>query len=97
MILYTTNILSLPILLLIWAIDLYLLAAGIRLILSRIPAASGASRGLGGFTDPVPGVVGSWLSAIRRKAVPAWLPWLLVGAVALILRQLLILLILRVH
>ena len=85
---------SLP--LIIQIIDLYLLLAGIRLILSHIPAAGDAGRGLGRITDPVAEVVRNWVSS-GRKPIPMWLSWLLVCIAGLMLRQLLILLILKTN
>ena len=97
MIIHTTNIIALPMILLIWAIDIYLLLAGIRLILRHIPAASGVCQGIAKFTDPVPDAIGRWLTSRRHKPVPTWLPWLLICIAAVLIRQLLILMVFGTH
>ncbi len=99
MIIYTTNILALPLILLVWAIDLYLLLAGIRLLLSRIRSSRTHSFCLviRRFTDPLPCAVRQWLSTRQTKPVPNWLPWLIVGAGAVLIRHILILIMFRTH
>ena len=90
MTIHYVHILALPVLLLIWSIDLWLLLASVRLILGWIPAAGRACQALSRLTDPVPQVVHGWLSRRRQKPVPAWLPWLIVTVSSLLLRHILI-------
>jgi hypothetical protein len=96
MIIYTTNILAGPVLLLVWGIDLFLLLAGIRVVLARISAASSICHSLQQVTDPLPNAIGRWIAARRREPAPRWLPWLIVALAALIVRQLLALLSLKI-
>ena len=88
MIIYTNNIFAGPLLLAVWAIDIYLLLVSLRLITAQIPSISksGFSRNLRQFTDPVIDVVRRKLTKYR---VP-WLPWLIVILSGLVIRQVLI-------
>ena len=94
MIIFTTNmsIFALPFLLAIWAMDLYLLLASIRLILPRISGdrPSRWCMTLRQFTDPIPEAIGRWLSARGARSTPNWLPWVIVILGSLVLRHLLI-------
>ena len=94
MIIYTTNmsIFALPFLLAIWALDLYLILASIRLILPHIRGdrPSRWCMTLQSFTDPCPDALRRWLEARRSKPTPSWLPWLTVILGVLVLRHLLI-------
>ena len=79
MIIHTNNIFAGPLILLVWAIDLFLFLCMVRLFLSRISGdmAKRACAGLEGLTDPVPRAVQGWLSVVRKHPVPAWPPWVL--------------------
>jgi len=92
MIIYTTNILTAPLILAVWCIDLYLLLAAICFVLSRIDRTQTNSLRLTlqKFTDPMPEAVRRRLEARRSKPTPSWLPWLIVVLGCLVLRQLLI-------
>ena len=90
MTIHYVHILALPVLLLIWSIDLWLLLASVRLILGWIPAAGRACQALSRLTDPVPQVVHGWLSRRGHKPVPTWLLWLIVLLAALVVRHLLV-------
>lgn len=97
MIIHSLNILVFPALLVVWILDIYVLTIGIRLILSRIPAAGGVCQGLRRFTDPIPDAIGSWLTAKFHKPVRAWIPWVLVGLASLLIRHMLILIVFSAH
>ena len=92
MIVYTTNILALPLMLLIWIVELFLVISAIRLVLGHLNSvrAQGTCAALQRFTDPVPEAIHGWLSRRRQKPVPAWLPWLIVTVSSLLLRHILI-------
>ena len=92
MIIYTTNILALPLMLLIWIVELFLVLSAIRLALSHLSnvRAQGACTALQRYTDPVPEAIHGWLSRRWQKPVPAWLPWLIVIVSSLLLRHFLI-------
>ncbi len=81
-----------PVLWMIWLIDLYVLLCGARLILSRVPTAwaGQACLTLQRFTDPLPNAVGRRIARRSERPPAPWLPWLLVGLCALLLRSLLI-------
>ena len=98
MIIYNPNIFSiaaLPFWLLTWITEAYLFLATIRLILSRIPTASATCQRMSSFTDPAPNALRNWLSAKRSRPVPMWFSWLLVCILAVLVRQLLIVIIFR--
>jgi hypothetical protein len=81
MIIYTTNILAVPFMLLLWALDLYLFLLAIRLIVARLPRAwaQRALPVLQTFTDAVPQAVDRRLTKWRGRRVETWLPWVLGG------------------
>ena len=99
MIIHTTNIMTAPLILIIWTVDLYLFLACIRLILGRFVTtqANSVYPVLQGVVDPLPCALERWLSAWRGRSVPKWLPWLVVVIAVVLIRQLLILTVLRTH
>ena len=93
MVVHTTNILALPLLLVVWAIDAYLFLACIRLGCSLFKG-SGAGRlrtTLQPVTDPLPEAISRWLAWHLKKPLPLWLSWLLVFLLGMVLRQLILL------
>jgi uncharacterized protein YggT (Ycf19 family) len=80
MIIHTTNILAAPLVMLIWAIDVYLFLVCIRLLLGRIDTASAAKvcHGLRSITDPLPMAVQRAVAQRRGRPVPSWAAWLIV-------------------
>ena len=60
MIIHTTNVFAGPLILMIWAIDIYLLLASVRLITCQLQntCSSRFCRGLELLIDPVPEAVG---------------------------------------
>ena len=89
MIIYTNNIFAGPLLLAVWAVDIYLLLVSIRLIITQIPSISenDVSRYLRQLTDPVTDIVRRKLTKHRA---PSWLPWLIVILSGLVIRYVLI-------
>ena len=96
MIIYTTNIVAAPLLLTLWALDVYLFLTVVRLVLGRIrnPKVIRVSLALVPLTDPLPNALSHWLLARRSKPVPLWLPWAIVMVAVVVFRQLLALAIL---
>ena len=92
MIIRTTNILAGPLVIFIWAIDIYLFLACIRLILSRLPGTQNSRlcQGLKLFTDPIVQIAHSYLLKFSRESVPGWMPWLVVLSIGVIGRHVLI-------
>jgi uncharacterized protein YggT (Ycf19 family) len=85
MIIHTSNnILAGPLLLTVWALDVYVFLVCLRLFLSRFPgdAAAKACQGLQVITDPLPTAVGHAMARRCSRRVRAWVPWLLVLLVA---------------
>jgi len=92
---YTTSILALPVVILIWVLDTYLLMAAARHLLRRFSGnrAVRACRCLRQFTDPPAEAFRHWLQSRGDRAVPSWLPWLFVIAAVMVLRHVLIMII----
>jgi uncharacterized protein YggT (Ycf19 family) len=92
MMIYTTNVFAAPLIMVVWAIDVYVFMFSLRLLLSQLPSTldSRFCRGLGLFTDPVVETVRRWLFKYRRKPVANWMPCLTVVLAGLIVRHLLI-------
>ena len=95
MTIYTTSILALPIVILVWVLDTYLLMTAARHLLRRLSdkRAVRACRCLRQFTDPPAEAVRHWLRSRRDRAVPSWLPWLFVIAAVVVLRHVLVMII----
>ena len=89
MMVYTTNILAVPLVLLIWALDLYLFLAAARLLAGRFSGQKAAQlcSGLQPFTDPMPHAVERWIASRTRRSIPTWLPWGIVIVAAMFVRQ----------
>jgi hypothetical protein len=92
MIIYTTNILAIPLLLAVFLTDAYLLLACLRLTSAHLAgeAAQRVCQGLRAVTDPLPAAVGRLLGRGQAKTVPAWLPWLVVVSGVVIVRYVLL-------
>jgi len=91
MIVYRTSILALPIVILIWVLDTYLIMTAARHLLRRSSGdrAVRACSCLRHFTDPPAEAVRHWLLLRTARAVPSWLPWLFVITVVVVIRHLL--------
>jgi uncharacterized protein YggT (Ycf19 family) len=93
MIIHRLNLFAAPLLLVVWAIDVYLFLACIRLGCNLFKG-SGAARlrdTLRPVTDPLPEAISHRLSGHLRRPVPLWLSWLLVFLLGMVLKQLLLL------
>ena len=92
---YTTNILAVPLVLIIWAVDIYLLGLLARGILRYLPneRASQLHFCLKQFTEPPLRIVKHRLQQHAAKRIKPWLPWAIVALASLIIRHLLVLLI----
>jgi hypothetical protein len=88
----TTNVLALPLALCIWAVDLYLLLACVRLVLGKWTGETAARicHGLKPITDPLHIAVRRWLQGHSDKPIPGWAPWAILIGAGLVLRHLLI-------
>ncbi|GEM_PF-5227556 len=99
MIIFTTNtsVFMLPLLLAIWAVDIYLLLAAIRIVLPWIRGDPPRRwcRAIERFTDPIPLALHQWLARRRTTPIPNWVPWLIVIISCLVLRHLLIAIVLQ--
>ena len=87
-----TNILSLPLLLVVWLIDAYLLLVLIRCILSRIPQArdNQVCRQVGLLTDPLPQWLGRQLHRVHHKDLSAAVEWGLLIVLLVVIKHVLI-------
>ena len=89
MTIHAPNIFAAPLVLIIWAIDCYVFASVIRLLLGRCRQAQASKAGLAlqSVTDPIPQALRRWLSARRAAPAPPWLPWLIVFVTAVTVRH----------
>lgn len=81
MMIYSTTILALPCVLLVWAIDAYLFILLISSVCRRFPTIESDSawrRNLAALADPVPEHVGRWLTQHMTSTVPRWAGWAVV-------------------
>jgi len=98
MIPYKINLFATPLLLLVWAIDVYLFLAGIRLILGHFsaPWCQRACTWLQAFTDPLPRALCRWLGRKRRRPFSPRLSWMFVIFTGIAARYLIIALVLSI-
>ena len=89
---YVTHVFSLPLLVCIWLIELYLFLAVARLVLSKIPSAQPTHfyHNLKLLVDFVPNAVGRKLITRQDRSLPSWLSWFIVLLAGFIIRQTLI-------
>ena len=87
----TSNPLVLPLIMLIWAIDIYMLLVSLRLILGQLSATRSSilCKALRELVDPIPNRVGEWLTACRSRKSPPWAQWVIVLGVGLVARYVL--------
>ena len=92
---YTMNLMALPFVLAIWAIDAYVLLVCVRLISGRLsgPKAMQLCSWLKPLTDPLPQAAGRWLRTRMKRVVPRWLPWLVTILLLSLVREVLVLLV----
>jgi len=78
MIITPLNLLTLPVLLMTWALDIYLWMTCLRLVLGRFIGVQGTAlyAGLCELTDPVRNTVDRCLSMVWRRPAAGWLLWL---------------------
>jgi len=95
MMIYTTNILAVPLVLTIWALDIYLFLLMIYSVLTRLSGerASQLRLALNPFIEPLPGLIRGRLEHRTTKHIRQWVPWAVVVFAGLIVRHLLVLLI----
>ncbi len=92
---YTTSILAVPLVLILWAVDMYLFLLIAYGLLARLSGerASQLRLCLKSSTEPLPQAVRRWLGQHTSKPVKQWVPWAVVIFAGLIVRHLLVLLI----
>ncbi len=92
MIIYTTNILAGPLLLIIWAIDMCLFVVLLRLILGRLQNTRNGAfcQSLSQLVDPIPQAVAHRLTCWRGRPVPAWVAWATAIVGVLVIQHLLV-------
>ena len=91
MMIYSTSLFAAPVMLLVWAADIYVFLASVRLILGRVAGARDSQTFccLQHLTDGLPQRVERLLCR-ESLAGPTWLPWGIVMGGAIVLRHLLI-------
>lgn len=87
-----SNIMLIPLCMLVACIDAWLLLASIRWLLSRYhsPRSTRICLALQQVTDPVPELAGSIISGRGKRHSPAWVSWVLVIAAALLVRHIIL-------
>ena len=92
MIVYTPDLLTFVIMLVVGAINLGLLAVTIRLVLGQLSAtrAHRVCRLLSELVDPIPQWVDRRVTRWRGRPCPPWVSWAIVIVASLIIRQLLV-------
>ncbi len=97
--LITNNILAAPFVLLMYALDVYMISAIVRLIAAQMPGAfAGRLRlGLQGIVDPPFNSVSRRLAVWRQTHTPAWIVWLIVLGLVFVLRHLIFFILVAVH
>lgn len=91
-------ILTAPLILVAWALDMYLFLCAVRLVsgLLRHPAAAKVGAALRPVTDPGPRALENWLRRKAKGTPRPWVPWLIVCLGAVVLRQALVALVIAV-
>ncbi len=78
MMIYSTTVLALPCVLMVWASDSYLFVLFVRVVCGGFVSAESSPRwcqSLSALTDPVVDRARSWLARITGSAVPDWAGW----------------------
>lgn len=88
---FISNPLVLPVLVVIWSIDTWIWMASIRLLLGKLNPDNQFTSLLGKLADPLPKIVNRQLAVWFRKAVPQWLAWTVTIVSLLMLRHILLL------
>jgi hypothetical protein len=93
MIIQSTNILAAPLLILLWAVDVYLFVVGLRLLLGQLSVTRNGRfcQALQEIVDPLAQRLNQKLFAWRDRPTPRWLPWASVIVGCLVARHLLLL------
>jgi hypothetical protein len=95
---YPTSIFALPLVLAGFAVDVWLLAAAIRLVLRGMPKTHNSlgNQCLEQYVDPIPARLQQWMSR-SGKTHPDWLIWFILILGLVIVKHLLIWMILQLR
>lgn len=87
-----SNIMLIPLCVLVSCIDAWLLLASVRWLLSRYHSyrSTRIRLALQQVTDPVQELAGSIISRLGKRHLPPWVSWVLVIAAALIVRHIIL-------
>ena len=98
MIVYPLNILTWLVVLAIWALDSYLFAVSLRMLLELRAGREddSALTTLRTLVDGLPTFVGAWVARHRCRSCPNWLAWVVVLVIVIVVRQLLLCVVLTV-
>ena len=98
MMIHPVNILALPLVILLWTVDVYLFVAGLRLLLGQLSATrdSRVCQALQQIVDPLVLCVNQKLVAWRDRPGPRWIPWTTVIVGGLIVRHLLLMIVIGI-
>lgn len=95
MIVYNSNILAVPLVILLWTVDVYLSVVGLRLLLGQLSVTrdSRVCQALQEIVDPLTRWVNHKLTAWRHRPSPGWIPWTTVIVAGLIIRHVLLMIV----
>ena len=93
----TNNPMLLPIVMTVWALDLFTLMIVMRLLLGMLPGlrTSRVVERLGDWIDPLADHMGDRVARWRRRPSPPWLSWNCLILAVLLLRNVLLALIIK--
>lgn len=88
---FVSNPFLLPVLVLIWSMDVWLWLALIRLVLHRARPgpASTINQAVANITDPLTRLTSRCINHLSAKPMPSWLPWIVTFLIVAITRQVL--------
>ena len=92
---YTTNILALPLVITLWIVDAYFFLFLVYGLLTRLSGerVSQLRLALNPFIEPLLGLVNRRLERCATRPIKLWVPWAVVISAGLIVRYVLVLLV----
>ena len=95
---YTTNILTIPLVIVLWTVDVYFFLLMVYGLLTRLSGerARQLRLALKPFIEPVPSLIRRRLERCATRSVKQWVPWAVVISAGLIVRYILVSLIVSV-
>jgi hypothetical protein len=89
MIIFSNNLAHLPVFILLWVINGYLLLVAARFLIANTIKACPLDQALRQLTDPLPVAAERWIGRVTRKRPQRWAIWLMVVGALLLVQHLL--------